>query len=722
MSYATINSRMLTQDQRSDAWYKARDAMLTASMVPSLLGLNPFESFDEAVTRKKHERHGHRAVQSSPAIDHGVACEPLAKAVFETRAMPSWAHAVQEVGLVKHPSIEWLGASPDGVVVDARGKTRALLEIKCPFNRPIAHEPSPCYLAQIQHQLEVCDVATAFLLEARFDVETHELIEWRCTQVDRDAKRYKTDILPVLKSAWQKIRAPGTRMRLRSRSDASGTAASTSTPRSPYHRNVDPVQVRGFLSKDPLQDWLRLYGTDHGYARDARDEFVTILAHEKRKLVQSWATLLVQDPGTDKHWSIGARILQRWTPGKVLPDRLNPSTHVPTTVVYKRRVKTRDVPPALVLLEKMHWHVVTLAWRADAQHAKWGAFLCREHKVVWVNLEAARNKWGRCWSDARGWLATLQRDGASWDPKTHARLAPNMNQYGNGGWHGAKQALAHQRGELSLVWQVPAPAGKKRKRLDDPTVTAAELGVTDKYRPNVDAILRANRRKRTRASYKRLGAQRPKVPAPPKGPLAFVDLEFLPKVLQDTHAPTAQLYLIGVHWYDAVNKRWTTTQFMTRSLAMSEERRVLQAFFTWIDNHAPAALVHWSAAEPSQIRSALKRHPTLAKPACGLPWWDLMQALQDGCAAFPGCTRFRLKDVTEALCAQGALPASMNYHALDCAGAVSSMVQAWRHYGTWCPGVQYVKTDPCASILKYNELDCEVLRLIGAHVGCWTVK
>lgn len=57
------------------------------------------------------------------AMQWGIDTEPLARAAYEllTDCM------VDQVGFIKHPSIEWTGASPDGLI-GADG----LVEIKCP--------------------------------------------------------------------------------------------------------------------------------------------------------------------------------------------------------------------------------------------------------------------------------------------------------------------------------------------------------------------------------------------------------------------------------------------------------------------------------------------------------------------------------------------------------------------------------------------------------------
>ena len=54
------------------------------------------------------------------------------------RAMQAVGEIAFEVGLVVHPELTWLGASPDGVT-----NTGRLIEIKCPFKRLIVPTETP---------------------------------------------------------------------------------------------------------------------------------------------------------------------------------------------------------------------------------------------------------------------------------------------------------------------------------------------------------------------------------------------------------------------------------------------------------------------------------------------------------------------------------------------------------------------------------------------------
>lgn len=126
-------------------------------MVGAVLGLDPNTSRDEAMRRMV------RAYQGLPsefvgniATSWGTNHEEEAREAFEYDQSVNAAPA----SFVVHPTLPWLGASPDGYVRDY-----ALLEIKCPFglrdkSKPVPFKSikdQPHYYAQMQIQMFCTD-------------------------------------------------------------------------------------------------------------------------------------------------------------------------------------------------------------------------------------------------------------------------------------------------------------------------------------------------------------------------------------------------------------------------------------------------------------------------------------------------------------------------------------------------------------------------------------
>lgn len=140
--------------QGSEAWFAQRLGRVTASrLVDVLAKAKSGESTSRANYRAElvAERLTGKAAESfgNAAMKWGTDCEPLARAAYEAE----FGVLVDEVGMVPHPSIEWSGASPDGLV----GKD-GLLEIKCPSTKThidtlLSGKAPAQYVPQMQWQI-----------------------------------------------------------------------------------------------------------------------------------------------------------------------------------------------------------------------------------------------------------------------------------------------------------------------------------------------------------------------------------------------------------------------------------------------------------------------------------------------------------------------------------------------------------------------------------------
>lgn len=113
----------MPHEQRTEEWFAARKGKITASIAAGCLGLCPYTS------RQKAWRTimGTQANATNKHMDWGTEFEPVAKNAYECLT----GNIVTETGFHPHPSIPWLGASPDGLI-----GTDGLSEIKCPGKLP----------------------------------------------------------------------------------------------------------------------------------------------------------------------------------------------------------------------------------------------------------------------------------------------------------------------------------------------------------------------------------------------------------------------------------------------------------------------------------------------------------------------------------------------------------------------------------------------------------
>lgn len=147
---------MITIDhpQGSDEWKRARCGSLGASRVADALattktgwGASRANLMAELLVERMTGVPTEGFVND--AMRWGTEKEPDAKAAYEFRTDAE----VTEVGLVRHPSINWTHASPDGLVGDS-----GLIEVKCPqsaahLDTLLGNAVAGKYVTQMQWQM-----------------------------------------------------------------------------------------------------------------------------------------------------------------------------------------------------------------------------------------------------------------------------------------------------------------------------------------------------------------------------------------------------------------------------------------------------------------------------------------------------------------------------------------------------------------------------------------
>lgn len=155
--------------QRTPEWYQFRWNLITASNAykafESQASINqliyekcqPLKSFDEDEEVKM--------VNTNTAMHWGQKYEPLSIMIYEAK----YGTKVEDFGCIQHPVYKFLGASPDGIVINKESERYGrMLEIKNPVSREITGIPKKEYWTQMQLQMEVCDLDECDFLETKF--------------------------------------------------------------------------------------------------------------------------------------------------------------------------------------------------------------------------------------------------------------------------------------------------------------------------------------------------------------------------------------------------------------------------------------------------------------------------------------------------------------------------------------------------------------------------
>lgn len=154
-------------EQRSLEWYKRRYQMMTASNIWQTLStecqINRF-IYDKCKPLET-EIIESKWVHTEGSLHWGVKYEPLTVMVYEKMT----GAKVGFLSCIEHPNYSFLGASPDGIVInDDSPLYGRLVEIKNIFNREMDGVPSEAYWIQIQVQLACCDLEVCDFVETRF--------------------------------------------------------------------------------------------------------------------------------------------------------------------------------------------------------------------------------------------------------------------------------------------------------------------------------------------------------------------------------------------------------------------------------------------------------------------------------------------------------------------------------------------------------------------------
>ena len=127
-----------------------RRGRVTASVVGAILGLSPFQTPEDALRRMVRDWHGAEPdFTGNVATQHGSFHEEGAIWDYEIET----GRKVGKIGFCEYQ--DWLGATPDGAVSEAR-----LIEVKCPFGLRNELQPQfktaaqqPHYYAQMQIEM-----------------------------------------------------------------------------------------------------------------------------------------------------------------------------------------------------------------------------------------------------------------------------------------------------------------------------------------------------------------------------------------------------------------------------------------------------------------------------------------------------------------------------------------------------------------------------------------
>jgi putative phage-type endonuclease len=153
--------------QRTPEWYQHRYNMLTASNLYQALGSEAQRNRLIFEKCKPLEMGGAESkwISTEGSLHWGVKFEPLTVLVYEHMTGAKIGH----YGCIVHTEHPFLGASPDGIVINEESPLYGrLVEIKNIYNRDMDGIPSEAYWVQTQIQMQCCELDACDFVETRF--------------------------------------------------------------------------------------------------------------------------------------------------------------------------------------------------------------------------------------------------------------------------------------------------------------------------------------------------------------------------------------------------------------------------------------------------------------------------------------------------------------------------------------------------------------------------
>jgi len=154
------------QEQRTAEWFVTRSNRITASECYKAMSTATYSQRRELIESKLINPIIERK-QSPLACLWGTYFEPIAKFLYQEKEN---IDQIVDLSCVIHPDYDFLGASPDGLLVTKDERNGRLLELKCPISRSFDdNSPIPIeYYHQMQMQLHCTGLMECVYLETKF--------------------------------------------------------------------------------------------------------------------------------------------------------------------------------------------------------------------------------------------------------------------------------------------------------------------------------------------------------------------------------------------------------------------------------------------------------------------------------------------------------------------------------------------------------------------------
>jgi len=296
------------------------------------------------------------------------------------------------------------------------------------------------------------------------------------------------------------------------------------------------------------------------------------------------------------------------------------------------------------------------------------------------------------------WLRRVEKEGKDWvayPVPSVKELYPNMC-VNSGHWNQEKERIAQNIGEITTIWMCGVTARNNANMKGvfswkDPRCTSEVLGFKNKHAEIVDAILDINRKEfpisRTFSCQHLLKKNRCEM---------FVDFEtFIDTDIQGNKMGESPIFMIGVGLIK--NNKPSFYTFTSKTNTPSDEKLIIEEFYSLVQTHKPAKIWHWHADE------IIWNKRTFNLKYDALPWTDLAKIFREEPIVVKGAFGFGLKEISKAMNNNNLINIFIDS---NCKNGLMAGIEAQKEYAlSKSPSTSVVIKD----IEKYNMYDVKVL-------------
>ena len=228
--------KMPQPKQKTAEWYECRNNLITASNLWKVFGTENQRASLMAEKIGGGDKLGNYADNINSTLHWGNKFEPLTVVIYQDKTKTR----VGDFGCIIHDKYKFIGASPDGIVVNEESPFYGyMLEIKNIVNRDIDGIPKKEYWIQTQIQMETCNLDNCHFVETRFKMfDSAEMF-----YADREKYQYSGVILYFTKKFV--IRIANTN----ELDDAAAATATAATDDQDYEKIENTASGKEFTTK-----------------------------------------------------------------------------------------------------------------------------------------------------------------------------------------------------------------------------------------------------------------------------------------------------------------------------------------------------------------------------------------------------------------------------------------------------------------------------------------